>query len=549
MLVAAILAPIIFMIGQAASLLHDIPESDEFGTVLEFFRNYERADSWRTVVDALFAPANEHRMLTSRLLTIGLYELTGEVNFVLLAVIGDLFLVATLIVLARQQNEPGPALQLGAIATLLLVHLQHHENLFSSYASIDHFLVVLLATGSLALLTRHTRAATLGATLLSVLAVFTLAQGVAILPAGILLLVIQRRWREALAWSAVGCIVVAVFVQGLPGTDRSAVATLFTAEGWANFAGFWLTLVGGTLALGHDLVAASLGALALVLTAWLIRRGTLRAEPFLGALLLNALGAMMLIAFGRAQSDIPPLGSRYMVQSALLWAIITFMILKHVVPRRWQARGGLAVVALLGTLNVAANIVHAPEARYFVQRRIDSARHYDMHGTLVGTRRPIFPNLAYADRMLAGAETEGIFRLRLRYNSEAELDFKATEAAMHYYLDFLRIGRRNVHIRGWVVPPRDAAIDGHPHLVLTNGTERRAFRGFREKRPDVAAALQRPDAVRAGFYFIVPRRSLAAASWRVSLLVEQGDQSLFTNTDHRVDLSPANPDVMPLADD
>jgi hypothetical protein len=124
---------------------------DEFETVLQFLVRYRAADSLGEALKPFFAMANEHCMVTSRVIVVLLYEITGQANFIHLAIIGDLFIVGVVVLFALQQETLQARLVALAMVSLLVFQLQHHENLFSSYASIDHFLVVLLTTVTLVL--------------------------------------------------------------------------------------------------------------------------------------------------------------------------------------------------------------------------------------------------------------------------------------------------------------------------------------------------------------------------------------------------------------
>jgi hypothetical protein len=336
-----VVAPLACVTWIAANLLQNIPMWDEFDTVLKFLLDFRAADSLAGALREFFAMANEHCVLTSRLVFVLLYELTGKTNFVHLAIVGNLFMLATLLVGARGVGGSGGARWLWvAVTTLLIFQLQHHENLFSSYASIDHFQVVLLTTSSLLLVVRPGWTAQVGAGLLAVLAVFTLAHGVAVLVAGGILLAVQRRWRPLLVWIVVALVIVGAFsssaFDGQAGDGR--------ALGWCRRAAAFCLLADDArrgAGVGPPALGPRAGAALVTVFALLSWRRCWSAQPFLSGLALTAILGCAFIAYGRSSAaDIPPVSSRYMVQSAMAWAAVGVLLVRHIPSVSGQRTGG-----------------------------------------------------------------------------------------------------------------------------------------------------------------------------------------------------------------
>jgi hypothetical protein len=404
---ALALAPVAFIAWQAVALLRNIPMWDEFETVLKFLVRYESMSSLRDAIGPLFALANEHCMVTSRLIVLALFELTGEANFIHLAVVGNLSVVGVVMLLVRHESNRLVRLLLGALTSLFIFQLQHHENFFSSYASIDHFLVVLLTTATLVWVVRGGVLALWGAGVMSVLAVFTLAHGTAVLAAAALVLALQQRWRHLAGWMAGSLIIAGLFAWRLSGAPLSLTPPL-TLAGLEKMVVYWLSLLGGVPALGNQSLAMLFGVFLLVILGGLTWKASYRRDPLLWGVAVNAILAALLIAYGRAGSpDVSPLSSRYMVQSAMAWSATLIMLLK-LLGSPWRILAwGAALVVVAGSANVAASVRYLPNAREFVQRRIDAARHYDLAQSLVGMRRPIYPQGREADAILAEAAKTG----------------------------------------------------------------------------------------------------------------------------------------------
>ena len=528
---AAILLPLLFVGWHAASFLCNAPFWDEFGTVLGFLTKYQQTDSWSGLLSLLTAQDNEHRILTSRLIFITIYQLTGGVNFIHLAILGNLFGMGAIAVIAWQQPDRPLRWLLAAMLSLLVFQMQHYENLFLSYASIDHFHVVLLCAGSLALLARGRRWTDAGALLVAGLAVFTLTHGLAVFPAGALLLVCQRRWRSLTLWGAGTLAIGAFFLWEFANLDRPLPA-LAGLAGWRTLGHFWLTLLGGVPALGSAVLGPVFGALALAAVAWLWHRGAFVRDPFLGALIACVLIAALVISYGRfGVEGVPPLSSRYMVQSAVLWAALGLLGLKTIGDPRFVVRRGLVLVPLLAGLSGAADLRFFREARFFVHKRIEATRYYDKHGTFKGAPYPVFPNPQLADQLLVMAQKSGIFQLQLRSTPQVHIAAETEECTLASNFDEITVGLTHVHLRGWLLPPSAQEAAFEPHLILRTGTREFVFRGIRENRPDVARSFQRPYAAGCGFYFVVPRNLLPKSKLQISLALVGRWRALVSATD------------------
>lgn len=541
LLCSCALVPLTFVGLQALSLIKDIPMWDEFETVLRFLMSIQDAPTFRDAARLFFSLSNEHCMLTSRAIMVIWLKLTGGINFAAMAVIGDLFILGFVALLVRQESDRRMRLFLLALAGLLLFNFQHHENFFSSYASIDHFQVVLLAAGSMALLRRGTPLSATGAAVLAVAAVFTLTHGLAVFAGGAVMLIVQKRWKVLGLWSALGLALVLWFAQRLP-TSRMPMLATTDLGGFLKTLYFWCRLLGGLPSLGDPLTTRAWGIALLVLVAATLVTRAYRRDLFLFALLVNCVVAAAMIAYGRSNiSAVPPLSSRYMVQSAVAWLAVVMLLLKQVPDWRWQKIAATATLVLALAVNVLGTLKFMPSAREFVQRRVDAAWHYDLKGTFDGLKHPIFPNARNADYLVARAASSGLYHLAAPHSPEVELSVPVKERPMTYVFDRMEIGSQSLHIRGWMLPKGQDGSDHTPYLQLMYHERAYVFRGFKEYRPDVALSMHRRDALDSGFYFVIPRDELPLGDFSVTLMLADHQEALFARTHHHIQLSPPSP--------
>jgi hypothetical protein len=94
---------------------------------------------------------------------------------------------------------------------------------------------------------------------------------------------------------------------------------------------------------------------------------------------LFCVGALGLIAIGRAEVAGGQLQSRYMVLSALAWAALTFALVEYMTHplRPWRVL--IACVPFLTAFNVVSNLRFAPAVESFVEGRDEAALRYKQY--------------------------------------------------------------------------------------------------------------------------------------------------------------------------
>jgi hypothetical protein len=236
-----------------------------------------------------------------------------------------------------------------------------------------------------------------------------------------------------------------------------------------------------------------------------------------------------------------------MVQSAVAWWSAVLLVLTWLLHSGRRMGWAIAFVVAAAILNVAIAERFLPSARQFVKRRIDAARHYDLHRTFEGLKSPIYPASAEADRILREASAKGLYRLRARPSPAFELPARRQERTLIYYIDAVAVSRRNLHVRGWMLPEEVTGRVVRPILIVRQGDTERAFRARPESRPDVVNALGRDDASRCGFYATVPLDTLPSGTVQLSLALATGRQVWFCHTEHRVDLPESTAVAEPVS--
>jgi len=487
----------------------DVPREDDW------FLPHLLADGGFNLYN-VFAPANEHRIALSRLISLGIALAAGW-NVKLYMFVNVALATATFLLIVRMAWREVPRDGRGFLfhfanllcCALVLSVAQHDAMLFG--ALMPFYLVNLLAVGAIALLTAPSatgrRARALGAALLATLASFSAAQGLLAWPALAPLLARpgrSSRWPALVAWIGAGAAVAFLYLADLSSAPVSeAKQTLAFAA--AGVPAAILALLGAPWA-AHALGAPIAGAaLVLVLAAILARSQRVHlanGAPWLALAAFSAL-ATLAIALGRTQMD-PGVGltGRYLPVTSL-FSVAVVQLLRaraHAFASRSRHLGCAAAGALLavlvlravGTLDVA--VAHAR-----LQRQLAlclALAHQAPRGCLVH----VHPDYRRLMRDVALVESRGVRRF------EPPLPTVDDPRQRAGYIDVPADGSGPVRmfrgrhdatavlVRGWAAVPGRA--QPAPIVFFTYNDEHRFFASalVDGARPDVARALgQRAD--------------------------------------------------------
>jgi hypothetical protein len=526
------LLPVVFVAMYVVASSRNIVYWDEFDTVLDLLLKLDGGMSRGEFFHRIFAVNNEHRMVTSRLIFAASWWATGTVDFRIIGGIGNLFLVTLCGTLVASAGTTERRVRLGLILAALMFQLEHFENLLWSGASIDHFQVVALAVGAIALLARGTAGALGGACFLGTLGTFTLAHGLVIWPAGAFLLWRERRWRSLAVWAGIALGAMLAFLHGFEINSGHRLATLDPA-GIAHMASYWLSLIGAPLAMNYLSLAPWLGAGLLAATAWLAIRGAWRHEPVMTATLLFCLGALALIALGRSEVAGGRLESRYMVLSTLAWATVIFAGLEAVTHPVWPFRRLAVCLPLLVAFNVAANVSFAPKAESFVEGRDGAVLRYKQFGRDGRDPFRLYPLGERARQLLTDSAQRGVYRLP-RMCTRAEVEDPHPSNRIQYYVDEMTASTNAIYISGWAAIPEETSRRGQIHLVFRSEHNFIVYTTVAQSRPDVATANSNPDWRLSGFRFAIGRWRLPPEDLQIGIMIVDGDDAEFVMTDHRL---------------
>ena len=537
------LVPIAHLAVEVGRWVRNIPNWDEFDTVLAFLAALDAGVGPGEVMERLVAVQNEHRTVVSRLLFAVAYWLWGGVNFAVLAVIGNLFLVGVFLRLLLAVPEVASRARLAVIFAFGVFQLQHHESFFWGGASIDHFCVILLAVLALGCLARERPAVAAGG-VFGVLATFSLAHGLVIWPVGALVLGLSGRRRDLILWLTVAAAAIAVFLAGFefnPGHRRPEFQEL------ARIGAYALALAGSSPALGHLEIAPWFGALLVLAAVWL--GWTRRAQETLAlATVAWCFGAILMVAWGRAllSNEWTPITSRYVILSSLPVVLVAWLGFERLWAHRPAWRAGWWAVAGLGVaFNVAANAEHEHAGAVFARNAERAVQAFRLHGSFRAAPVALYPDPVRADGLIRVVAERDIFELpaaeelALCGTVPVELDDPREIADAVYFLEEVEQETDRVRVRGWAYRREHTTRLGETAVIFRSERGLFAFLATPELRPDVAEAEQRWDATYAGFDFSMRASELPPGDYGIGVCFDADGDAEYMMTAGRVSIPGA----------
>lgn len=331
----------------AGRLAVDFPYWDDYYAVLDSLGKVRASETVGEKVAAVFSQHNEHRVAWLRGVALSCWAVQGRVDFRTLIWLGNagLLALAVVLVVGARRSVRWPSV-LALIPLGLLSPIQEKQMIWAM-AALSNYWVLAFAAASLLLLSTGSRAGFGWACVLAVLATFTSGQGVLCFAAGVLLLVVERRWPRALIWLAILGLSAAVYFHHYtrpayhPAPQMSWTAVQF-----------FLTAVGGALSdlacrvlapVWPDLrweaalvptIQAAIGLALVGLAAWLWAKRYYRRNLFVSVflvylLLLCAAAAVSRSGFGVQHALMP----HYKVISACIAVLVAVGLLD------WRYRG------------------------------------------------------------------------------------------------------------------------------------------------------------------------------------------------------------------
>lgn len=407
--------PVLLYFLLFARFAVDIPFGDDYA-VLSFVLNFTNPHV-PAKAPLLFSQHNEHRIVTLRMVLLLFHQAFQRIDFVLIALLGNLGLLGIAALFSRMpapqalaRPDPLPRSWAAAAAILpplyLIFQLQHHEILNWAMCAFTNVFVLLFSFLSLYLLIRSdaVRAFVL-AIGFSILAAYTNGNGVFVFFIGFVVLLLRRKFRRLAWWAACGLIYIGFYFHGFVRNPEHPDITAILKTGLPRLVEYTLSVIGSFADFGQKggPIPILAGLVLLAGTAVALKKGIWRKNAFLTSGL-----AFLLLSFAANTVTRAPMGlamafmPRYKLLSILMLLCVYFSVLELTRRKKTVILGFTAFAVLFSAYSFYANYRTVRDRRPVLSMNLVewSAYKADLP----------YPNAAQAEVILRAASVRRVYR-------------------------------------------------------------------------------------------------------------------------------------------
>ena len=529
--------PVLYYIVVVVWYAYNMPYMDDYPSIVDLLLRWQDAD-WPERGRLLLEQNNFHRVVFLKLISLANYALTGAVNFTFLQWVGNvawlligwLLWRSLVLISGKLTDTSGRRPQEQRILTFLpaiyfLFQFQFWNNAFWSMAAICNLWVHAWALLSFYLAVRKRIGWALVAGALSL---FTVGNGIVVLPLLIGGLLLNQRWKQAAIAVVVSALLYAVYFSDYQNPSGAGLSSLLSVERIVHFVQLdtaflgatfyhpsvaWLSQVVGWLTIGW--------ALFLVITRYDRQNPTL----FWMVIFLHLTGLML--ALNRIENSVDVVfASRYRQVPALMLAV-TYLTLADVLTSKriaaWKWMFPLALLAAVG-INVVSNVTYFSKIVWFRELKQTDQLLWQRYGIVRGCSPLYQPAKRFSQLAATGAFRPTPLSLDELVSREVSLPQPTpTVNQLSYQVDLKRQAGQYLVVSGFAKIAGQKANFNDTYLAIQTPTGWRFFTTLFHQRLDKEDSLNDKD---TGFTAIVPA-SLAGSSARLGLFVRSGGKTAF----------------------
>ncbi|RIV27116.1 hypothetical protein DYU11_02020 [Fibrisoma montanum] len=529
--------PVLYYIVMVALHAYNMPYMDDYPSIVDLLLRWQDAD-WSERGRLLLEQNNFHRVVFLKLISLANYALTGAVNFTFLQWVGNVawlmigwLLWRSLAPVPDESTDPSdrrsPVKRILTFlpAVYFLFQFQFWNNAFWSMAAICNLWVHAWALLSFYLAARQRIGWALAAGALSL---FTVGNGIVVLPLLIAGLLLNRQWRQATVAVVVSAVLYAVYFSNYQNPSSAGLSSLLSVERIIHFVQLdtaflgatfyhpsvaWLSQVVGWLTIGWSLY--------LVITRYDRQNPTL----FWMVIFLHLTGLML--ALNRIENSVDVVfASRYRQVPALMLAVtyLTFadvLISKRVVAWTWIFP--LTLAAAVG-INVVSNVTYFSKIVRFRELKQTDQLLWQRYGIVRGCSPLYQPAQRLSQLAASGAFRPAPLTLDELVSQEVSLPQPTpTASRLSHQIDLNRQDGSYLVVSGFAKITGQKANFNDTYLAVQTPGGWRFFTTLFHQRLDKEDSLNDKD---TGFTAVVPA-SVAGSSPKLGLFVRSGGKTAF----------------------
>jgi hypothetical protein len=348
----------------------NIPMEDDYTDVIPFILQYSSNTGFSKSIDLIFSQHNDHIIATNRVIYALLYELTGEVNFYILTLIGNLNILALVYLYSRQISNNLTKLTLIAVVSSLLFQIACLRDALWAMTVIANYSVITLSFLTLICLNSRRKIGFPLAVLLGFSACITFASGQIVLLVGLILLVnrsLEHRTPllnyKTIAWLVFSVLIIMALQSHMADKRFDQYLSLNSVlTNMHNYIDAFFKLIGSPFAYGNHLASFVIGIIGLSTLLILIYFGAWKQHVIFNfsVFLLLSLGTIALTRSWVGDEYLIVSAARYKFIAYNYWACI-FLLIVRSFPKHETSISRFSMVITLFlcivTFNQQAHIV------------------------------------------------------------------------------------------------------------------------------------------------------------------------------------------------
>ena len=303
----------------------NIPYWDDYVVTLQFFNDFNNANTFSGKIKALLAQWSEHRIVMGRLLAMFQYYINGGLNFKILHFVSNLSLIIVYWGIIKSSQKAIIKWIVLPVA-LLLFQLQYYVASFWFVSSSSMFFVLAFSFFALHCLKKENY---FMCSFFSLMTIYSNGNGFLIFIVEIMFLLSVRKWKISLMFLTIFGFSILIYFKGYQPHENDRMATLYFLKDPLQTLDYFLSFLGGCFNIFG--LAPVIGAAGLAAITWLTYKKYYNQNLILYLMLLFIIGSALLAAIGRSFWGVDQaLESRYKIFSIVFWIclIISFLELQ-----------------------------------------------------------------------------------------------------------------------------------------------------------------------------------------------------------------------------
>ena len=379
----------------------NIPKWDDHA-LKAFIVEFQNANGLIPKLQTFFKQHNEHRIAFDRFFTLIVFWIHGSIEYRWLMWIGNFTLLGVLFIFYKIFQKQKISIAYFVPIPFIFFQLQLWENTFWGMAAVQNFGIIFFIVALIYLISSEKRSHFYLSVLVAFFATYTSGNGITIFPVCIVLLILQRRFKDIFIFSSASIILVFLyfyqykFPENNPSLDGIGIKKM--GIGFLMFLGSVFDLIPNTsqnqkvtLIGGFFLfITGSIIAIYLIFNSKLFKkqRNLNHTELFILGCIMFLVGTAIVVTVTRiSYGEIGLLTSRYKIYSILLLCTVYLALISKInlTDNKWLA---LSLIFMSICFNFVANYTNFKEVINFRNQLISFGINWKLDSKISDTKSP-----------------------------------------------------------------------------------------------------------------------------------------------------------------